>query len=94
MKSKLVKIPKLPSVGNGPIQEWYRAIKGDGPMPGSNFDYAAPLTEMVLLGAIAQRTGKNIQWDSKQMKIKGMPELDSLIKEPTNNGWEYGENLW
>jgi len=94
MKSKLVKIPKLPSVGNGPIQEWYRAIKGDGPMPGSNFDYAAPLTEMVLLGAIAQRTGKNIQWDSKQMKIKGMPELDYLIKEPTNNGWQYGENLW
>jgi predicted dehydrogenase len=93
MKSELVKIPKLPSVGNGPIEEWYRAIKGDGPMPGSNFDYAAPLTEMVLLGALAQRTGKNIEWDSKKMKVKGQPEFDALIKEPARKGWQYGENF-
>ena len=93
MKSELVKIPKLPSVGNGPIEEWYRAIKGDGPMPGSNFDYAVPLTEMVLLGALAQRTGKNIEWDSKKMKVKGQPEFDALIKEPARKGWQYGENL-
>ena len=93
MKSELVKIPKLPAVGNGPIEEWYRAIKGDGPMPGSNFDYAVPLTEMVLLGALAQRTGKSIEWDSKRMKVKGQPEFDALIKEPARKGWQYGENL-
>jgi len=93
MKSELVKIPKLPSVGNGPIEEWYRAIKGDGPMPGSNFDYAVPLTEMVLLGALAQRTGKNIEWDSEKMKVKGQPEFDALIKEPARKGWQYGESL-
>lgn len=93
LKSRLDKIEKLPSVGNGPIEEFYRAIKGDGPMPGSNFDYAVPLTEMVLLGALAQRTGKNIEWDAKNMKVKGQPEFDELIKEPARKEFRYGETL-
>lgn len=94
MQERIDKIEKLPSVGNGPIEEWFRAIKGEGPLPGSNFDYAVPLTEIVLLGALAQRTGKTIEWDAKQMKVKGQPELDALIKEPTRDGWQYGEGLW
>jgi len=92
-KGELAKIERLPSVGKGPIEEWYRAIKGEGPMPGSNFEYAAPLAEMVLLGAIAQRTGKTIEWDAENMKIKGQPELDALLKEPAHEGWRYGETL-
>ncbi|MCB1096377.1 MAG: hypothetical protein KDN22_12445 [Verrucomicrobiae bacterium] len=41
----------------------------------------------------AQRTGKTTEWDAEAMKIKGHPELDSLIKEPARDGWAYGENL-
>lgn len=94
MRSTLGKIERLPHDGRGgPIKEWFRAIKGEGPMPGSNFDYAVPLTEVVLLGAIAQRTGKTIEWDAENMTIKGQPELDALIKEPARPGWEYGENV-
>ncbi|MBK8979051.1 MAG: Gfo/Idh/MocA family oxidoreductase [Planctomycetes bacterium] len=93
LKDDLDRIEKLPSVGDGPIDEWYRAIRGEGPMPGSNFDYAAPLTEMVLLGALAQRTGKTIEWDAENMTVKGQPELDPLIKEPAREGWRYGETL-
>jgi predicted dehydrogenase len=93
IKGDLRKIDKLPAVGEGPIEEWLTAIKGDGPIPGSNFEYAAPLTEMVLLGALAQRTGRAIEWDAEAMTVKGQPELSSLIKEPVREGWEYGENL-
>jgi hypothetical protein len=93
LKPNLSKIPHLPDVGNGPIEEWYRAIKGEGPMPGSNFEYASPLTEMVLLGALAQRIGKTVEWDAANMKVKGMPELDALIREPAREGWRYGETL-
>jgi predicted dehydrogenase len=91
-KKELSEIERLPAVGNGPIDEWYRAIKG-GPAPGSNFDYAAPLTEVVLLGAMAQRTGKTIEWDAANMKVVGQPEFDTLIKEPVREGWRFGENL-
>jgi hypothetical protein len=93
IKGELRDIEKLPPVGAGPIEEWLSAIKGDGPAPGSNFDYASPLTEMVLLGALAQRTGRTIEWDKESMTVKGQPELDALIKEPARDGWGYGENL-
>ncbi len=93
IKKDLVKIPKLAHVGDGPIDEWFHAIKGDGPTPGSNFEYAVPLTEMVLLGALAQRIARTIEWDSENMRVKGQPELDELIKEPVREGWQYGENL-
>ncbi|MBT3483323.1 MAG: Gfo/Idh/MocA family oxidoreductase [Opitutales bacterium] len=92
MREDLSKIPRLPSVGAGPVEEWFTAIKG-GPAPGSNFDYAAPLSEMVLLGALAQRSGKTIEWDAKNMKVKGHPEFDTWIKEPVRKGWEYGEDI-
>ena len=92
VRDKLQEIPRLPGVGAGPIEEWFRAIKG-GPAPGSNFDYSAPLTELVLLGAMAQRSGKTIEWDAANMKVKGQPEFDTWIKEPARKGWAYGEDI-
>jgi hypothetical protein len=62
-------------------------------MPGSSFDYAAPLSEMVLLGALAQRTGRALDWDAEAMRVEGQPELEPLIKESVRDGWGYGENL-
>ena len=91
-KGDLAKIERLPKLGNGPIDEWFNAIKG-GPAAGSNFDYAADLTEVVLLGALAQRSGKTIEWDAQAMKVKGQPEFDAWIKEPVREGWAYGEDL-
>jgi predicted dehydrogenase len=93
MKGELRKIDRLPPVADGPIEEWIRAIKGEGPTPGSSFDYAAPLTEIVLLGALAQRTGRTLDWDADGMRVVGQPELDVLIKEPARDGWRYGEGL-
>jgi len=93
MKAALREIPRRPAVGGGPIEEWLRAIKGEGPAPGSSFEYAAPLTEMVLLGVLAQRTGRTIDWDADAMRVKGQPDLDPLIKEPVREGWRYGESL-
>ncbi len=75
-----------------PVQEWVAAIKNDT-LPGSNFDYAASLMEMAQVGVLAQRFGGTINYDAKNMKAVGRPELDIYIKEPVRAGWEYGENL-
>jgi predicted dehydrogenase len=85
---------KYPNVEGGPVKEWVRAIKGEGPKPGSNFDYAAPMTEVMLLGLIAANHGGKIEWDSKNMKITNRPELNAYLTEPVRKGWEYGEDLW
>ncbi|MGC6456421.1 MAG: Gfo/Idh/MocA family protein [Coraliomargaritaceae bacterium] len=80
-------------VTGGPFKEWIHAIKGEGPEPGSNFDYAAPMTEVALIGVLAQRFGGRIEWHPEK-GILNRPELNSFVKEPARKGWEYGETLW
>ncbi|HWA99684.1 MAG TPA: Gfo/Idh/MocA family oxidoreductase [Pirellulales bacterium] len=67
-------------------QEWAAAMRG-GPPAMSNFDYSGPLTEMVLLGNVAIRVGKPIQWDAANLKALGCPEADQYINPPLRNGW-------
>ena len=68
--------------------EWIAAIKGEGPEAGSNFSYASQITEVALLGVLAQRFGGKLEWDSKNMRVKNRPELDVFIREPEREGWE------
>ncbi|MFQ3224011.1 MAG: putative dehydrogenase [Lentimonas sp.] len=85
---------KYDRVKGGPHREWIRAIKGDVAECGSNFDYAAPMSEVALLGVLAQRFGGRIEWDSKNMRITNRPELNLFVKEPVRAGWEAGQDLW
>ncbi len=72
----------------GHHREWIDAIKG-GPAAMSNFEYASRLTEITLLGVLSLRLGgKKIYWDSENMKAKGLPEADEIIREPVRKGWE------
>ncbi len=80
--------PTIPRIGTGPQLEWINAIKGDGPMPGSSFEYASDLTEMVLLGALAQKTNARLEYDAKNMKITNQSDFDKYLKEPVRDGWE------
>ncbi len=66
--------------------DWIEACRGDDP-PSSNFDYSGPLTEMVLLGNVALRTGKKIDWDAANMKATNAPEADEYIKPAFRPGW-------
>lgn len=83
----------IPRVAGGPFREWLRAIKGEGPEPGSNFTYSAKLTEIIQLGVLAQRFNTRIEWDAKTVQITNHPELNAFIKEPVREGWSYGETL-
>ena len=84
---------KYPRVEGGPFKEWIRAIKGEGPEPGANFDFAAPFTETILVGALAVRFGGRVEWDPAKMAVTNRPELNEHIKEPVRKGWDYSEYL-
>ncbi len=80
-------VPKtIPRVANEDA-EWLAAIRGET-VALSNFDYAGPFTEVVLLGNLAVQLGKKISWDPVNMKATGCPEADALIKSATRKGWE------
>ena len=83
----------IPRVEGGPFREWLRAIKGAGPEPGSNFSYSAKLTEIILLGVLAQRFNTRIEWDAKTARVTNHPELNAFVKEPVREGWACGEDL-
>ena len=75
-------LPRSP----GHYVEWIEAIKG-GPAALSNFDYAARLTETILLGNIALRCGKTIEWDPAEMKVTNVPEANGFVRREYRKGW-------
>jgi hypothetical protein len=76
-------LPRSPGVYN----EWIRACKGGEPA-GANFpDFAGPLTEMVLMGNLAVRTGKKILWDVEKMKCTNVPEANNYVGRDYRKGW-------
>lgn len=71
----------------GHHEEWIHACKTGKPTT-CNFEYAGALTESVLLGNVAFRTGKKIEWDVKSMRAKNCPEADRFLQHEYRNGWK------
>jgi predicted dehydrogenase len=67
--------------------EWIKACK-DGSPTTCNFDYSGALTETVLLGNVAYRTGKAIEWDAASLTATNVPEAAHLINKEYRSGWE------
>jgi hypothetical protein len=68
-------------------QEWIAACKGGRPGY-SNFDIAAYLTEIILLGCVALRVGRKIEWDGPNMRATNTPEAAQYIRREYRKGWE------
>ncbi|MGI6418589.1 MAG: Gfo/Idh/MocA family protein [Thermoguttaceae bacterium] len=73
-----------PSLGHH--QEWLHACKTGAPTL-CNFDYSGALVEHNLLGTVAFRAGKKLQWDAENLKATNCPEADRLIHPPYREGW-------
>lgn len=61
--------PPQPTIVDSPghWNEWLTACKTGSPTL-CHFDYAGPLTETVLLGLVAYRTGQRLEWDFTNLK--------------------------
>ena len=72
----------------GHTQEWFDMMKG-GRAAYSNFDNAAYLTEIILLGCIAMQVGKNrkMEWDGPNMKSPNIKEAANYVKRDYLNGY-------
>ena len=73
----------------GHYKEFFAAIREGKPeMAKSNFDTAAPLTEVLLLGVIAslQGPGTSLTWDADTMTT-GNADADKLVHHHYRDGW-------
>lgn len=77
-----------PSIPNsiGHWNEWVQAIKTGGPTT-CNFDYSGALTETVLLGVAAFRSGGKLQWDAEHLRA-GTDRAQSFITKEYRKGFE------
>jgi len=72
------------AMSGGHEMDWVRACKepeGDRTMPSSSFDYAGPLTEVVLMGNLAVRLQdlkRTLQWDGENMEITNIASDDEI----------------
>ncbi len=90
-KMKAYKRPEktIPRVKVKHEMDWVLACKGERPAC-SNFDYSGPLTETVVMGNLAIRSGKPIEWDGEKMKVtNNVPEADALVNPPYRKGWKH-----
>ena len=78
-------IPRSP----GHMQEYIRMIK-EGTPAYSNFDIAAYLTEIILLGCVALRVGegRRMEWDGPNMTSPNLPEAAQFVTRKNRAGWE------
>jgi predicted dehydrogenase len=86
-------VPKTLSRSIGHYKEWIEACKGGAP-GGSNFDWAGPLTEAVLLGNIALRpelrdelTSKKLAWDSATLRFTNSETANRFVRREYRSGW-------
>ena len=62
----------------GHFEDWFRSIRNGGEAS-AHFGYGSRLTEVVLLGVLAQRTGLPVKWDPTTLRTQNNPAADALV---------------
>lgn len=72
-------------------KEWYDAIVAGKPaLASSQFDYAARLTETMLLGNIAVRfAGTKLEWDAEKLRFTNSEKATKLVSKEYRKGWDW-----
>ena len=79
--------PKTLPRSIGHHQEWLEACKHGTPTR-SNFTFAGPLTEALLLGTVCVRLGgRQLLWDSEKLQVTNVPEANQYLHYEYRPGW-------
>jgi predicted dehydrogenase len=71
----------------GHWNEWVKACKTGSPTT-CNFDYSGRLTETVLLGIVAYRSGGKIAWDAEKLIASGNDQAQQYVSKEYRKGFE------
>jgi predicted dehydrogenase len=80
--------PKTLPRSPGNEREWLDACKGGKVKPGGNFEFEGMVTETLLLGNVAVRTGQKLAWDRASMKANNSDFAQTMIRPERRAGWE------
>jgi hypothetical protein len=78
---------KLPRIDKESHEmNWVDAAKGKAETS-SPFEYAAVLTEIMLLGIVSLRVGKKIEYDGVNMRVTNVPQANDFLQREYRQGW-------
>jgi predicted dehydrogenase len=78
---------KLPRIAKEQHEmNWVDAAKGKT-QASSPFEYAAKLTEVMLLGMVALRAGKKIEYDGENMRVTNSTKANDFLRREPRQGW-------
>ena len=75
----------LPNIGHFQKQ-WLSACR-TGAKTACDFEYSGNMIEQLLLGLVAYRAGKKIEYDGVAGKITNAPEANEFLRRPYREGW-------
>lgn len=75
----------LPPLGDFQ-QEWVKAAKGNL-KTSCDFDYGGTLIEQMMLGLVAYRVGKKLDYDGTTGRVTNVPEANELLRRTYRPGW-------
>jgi hypothetical protein len=80
--------PQIPRIKSTHFDHFIQCCKSGKPTC-ADFQYAAAITEFLLLGhlAIKAGVGRPVDWDPVAMRCTNMPELDHWLRRPYREGW-------
>ncbi|MBN8246375.1 MAG: Gfo/Idh/MocA family oxidoreductase [Verrucomicrobia bacterium] len=79
-------LPKCTDWDRCHYREWIEACKG-GPKALSDFEVAGPMTEVVLLGNVAVRSGRPLTWDRTRMRVTNDADANRWVRQQDRRGW-------
>jgi hypothetical protein len=75
----------LPAMGDFQKQ-WINACKGNL-KTACNFEYNGNMIETILVGMVAYRAGRKINYDGAAGQVIGDPEASALLRRKYRDGW-------
>jgi predicted dehydrogenase len=92
LMKEIGKPAKLLERSPGHVKEWIMAVAGEvaPDFPKSNFAYAGQMTETILLGNIALRMGRRLEWDAETMQFTNLPQASEYVTKEYRSGWKFG----
>jgi predicted dehydrogenase len=96
IKVDLGRVPDSSEGGGRHEMHWVRCCK-EGGKPASNFDYAGPFNEFVVMGNLAvrmQSLQKTLTWDNKNMKVTNIGANEKLSTTKLNPDGNDKEIEW
>lgn len=79
-------LPRIEGSSSGHEMNWVRAIRGQEKIS-SPFEYAAPLTETMLLGVVALRAEAPIEYDGKTGRVTNVASANDYLTRNYRSGW-------